>query len=116
MKISTKIIASALSAVALPGLLGGCDKKVTDSATAPAASASTDGSAASDASTANTSGDDTSEADRRHGPGMADDMAERHRQDMDHDSMRRGDQIGPMGPGGTPAATDSPATAPMKDM
>ena len=113
MKLSTKITASTISAFALAGLLAGCDKKASDTATTPAATASVVAPASTDTSAANTSGDDASEANRAHGPGMADDMAERHRQDMDHDSMRRG---GPMGPGGTPAATESPAAAPMKDM
>lgn len=116
MKLSTNITASAMSAFLLAGLLTGCDKKASDTATTPAATASAVAPVAPDTSAANTSGDGTSEANRARGPGMADDMAERHRQDMDHDSMRRGGKMGPMGPGGKPTATESPAAAPMKDM
>lgn len=113
MKLVTKITASALSAVALAGMLSGCDKKASDTATAPAATASAVAPVASDAAAATTGGDDMNEANRAQGAGMSDNMAERHRQDMDHDSMRRG---GPMGPGASPTATESPAAAPMKDM
>lgn len=113
MKLSTKITASALSAFALAGLLSGCGKKASDTAATPAATASAIASTATDAAAASGATDD---ANRANGDAMSNDMAERHRQDMDHDSMRRGGQMGPMGPGGTPTATESPAAAPMQDM
>lgn len=111
MKPITKITASAISAFALAGLLAGCDKKANDTTATPAATASAIAPDATDAATSA-----TDDANRNHADAMPNDMAERHRQDMDHDSMRRGGQMGPMGPGGTPTATDSPAAAPMKDM
>ena len=110
MKLSTKITTSAISAFALVGLLAGCDKKASDTSATPAATAS---AIAPDAAAATSATDD---ANRTHADAMSNDMGERHRQDMDHDSMRRGGQMGPMGPGGTPTPTESPAAAPMKDM
>lgn len=116
MKFIPKITASALGAIALAGLLAGCEQKASDTATAPSATASAVAPVAGDNAAANPGGDGANEADRGYGPGMSNDMAERHRQDMDHDSMRRGEQMGPMGPGGTPQATQSPTAAPMQDM
>lgn len=117
MRLSTTITASALSAVALAGLLAGCDKKASDSVATPATTGSAVAPAASDAAGATSAADDANQ-DARHGPGMSDNMAERHRQDMDHDTMRRGGPMGPAGaaPAPTPTSTPAPSDPPMKDM
>ena len=114
MKLSTKITASALSAVALAGLLSGCNKKANDTTATPVPTASTISPIATGSEAATNATDD---GGRANGNTMSNDMAERHRQQMDHDSMRHGSQMGSqMGPGATPAPSDSPAAAPMKDM
>lgn len=113
MTLFTKITASAIGAFALAGLLAGCDKKASDTTATPTASATTNAPAATGNEAAASAADD---ANRASGDTMPNDMAERHRQQMDHNSMRQGNQMGPqMGPGASPSPSDSPA-APMKDM
>ena len=112
MKISTKITTSAIGAFALIGLLAGCDKKASDTAATPTATASAFGPNANDDAAVTGATDD---ANRASGDGMSNNMGERHRQEMGHESMRHGSQMGPMGqmgPGGTPTATESPAARP----
>lgn len=109
MRSIFKIAASGLGAVALAGLLASCEKKAEDATTTPAAVAPSTAPAPTDAAVATGGAEDANR--REHEGAMSDDMAERHRQDMDHDSMRRG-PMGPMGPGATPAPTESPAAQP----
>lgn len=114
MKSILKFTTSGLGALALAGLLAGCDTKSDDTTATPSAVASSAPSAAPDTAVATAGADDA--ASREHDRAMSDDMAERHRQDMDHDAMRRG-PMGPMGPGATPSPTGSqPAQQPMQDM
>lgn len=107
MKLTPKTTASALSVLALAGLLAGCDKKSEDTSATPSASvsATTAASASTDSAATTETGD---VINREHEGAMSDDMAKRHGQEMDHETMRRG-PMGPMGPRGTPTATDSQA-------
>jgi predicted small lipoprotein YifL len=100
-------IISGLTALALLGTLAGCGKKTdgTQNQAASNASASTTGALENDTAATDSIVTDNEAAD----------MAERHRQEMDHSDMRRG---GATMPNGAPATStpDNSQSAPMKDM
>lgn len=100
MKLTPKATALALSVLALAGLLAGCEKKSEDTSATPSAT-----TAASAATNSAATSETSDVINREHEDAMSDDMAKRHRQEMDHETMRRG----PMGPRGTPTATDGQA-------